>query len=94
MMNTPRPELRLRYDTRSYFNVRAKADVSQLNLPYETKLTKLEKTKNKKKLNNKKPDMLRSNGKQSGESAESPKAPLNPPPNPIHNHNTDPDSTP
>jgi len=37
--------------------------------------------------------MLRSNGKQSGESAESPKAPLNPP-NPIHNHNTGPDSTP
>jgi len=28
--------LYLRYDTRSYFNVCSKADISQLNLPYET----------------------------------------------------------
>jgi len=28
--------LRLRYDTRCYFNVRSKADISQLNLPHGT----------------------------------------------------------
>ena len=27
---------RLRYDTRCYFNVRSKADISQLNLPHGT----------------------------------------------------------
>ena len=26
----------IRYDTRSYFNVRSKADISQLNLPHGT----------------------------------------------------------
>ena len=26
----------IRYDTRCYFNVRSKADISQLNLPHET----------------------------------------------------------
>ena len=34
------------YDTRCYFNVRSKADMSQLNLPHET--TNLEKQKNEK----------------------------------------------
>jgi len=29
-------DLRLRYDTRCYFNVRSKADISQLNLPHGT----------------------------------------------------------
>ena len=28
--------LRVRYDTRCYFNVRSKADISQLNLPHGT----------------------------------------------------------
>ena len=27
----------IRYDTRCYFNVRSKADMSQLNLPYGSK---------------------------------------------------------
>ena len=27
----------IRYDTRSYFNVRSKVDVSQLNVPHGTK---------------------------------------------------------
>jgi len=27
---------RIRYDTRCYFNVRSKADISQLNLPHRT----------------------------------------------------------
>jgi len=27
----------IRYDTRCYFNVRSKADISQLNLPHGTK---------------------------------------------------------
>ena len=58
----------IRYDTircdtiRSYFNVRSKADISQLNLPHKptTKSGKIVKS-----------DMLRSIGKQSGESVES-----------------------
>ena len=29
-------EYRVRYDTRCYFNVRSKADISQLNLPHGT----------------------------------------------------------
>ena len=29
---------RIRYDTRCYFNVRSKADISQLNLPYANNL--------------------------------------------------------
>ena len=28
--------LKIRYDTRCYFNVRSKADISQLNLPHGT----------------------------------------------------------
>ena len=28
--------MKLRYDTRCYFNVRSKADISQLNLPHGT----------------------------------------------------------
>ena len=31
----------LRYDTRCYFNVRSKADISQLNLPHGTNDQKL-----------------------------------------------------
>jgi len=49
----------IRYDTRSNFNVPSKADISQLNLPHETKV------KNEKRLQIKKSDMLRSIGKQS-----------------------------
>jgi len=29
-------QLSIRYDTRCYFNVRSKADISQLNLPHGT----------------------------------------------------------
>jgi len=58
----------IRYDTRSYFNVHSKADISRLNLPHGTKLKMRDKEKLKSK---KKTDMLRSIGKQSGESAES-----------------------
>jgi len=29
-------QLTIRYDTRYYFNVRSKADISQLNLPHGT----------------------------------------------------------
>jgi len=32
----PRPYDTIRYDTRCYFNVRSKADISQLNLPHGT----------------------------------------------------------
>ena len=28
----------IRYDTRCYFNVRSKADISQLNLPHDTQI--------------------------------------------------------
>ena len=49
------------------FNVRSKADTSQLNLPHGTN-TKKWKTE---KLKSKKADMHRSIGKQSGESVES-----------------------
>jgi len=55
---------------RCSFNVRSKADIrggSQLNLPHGTK-TKKWKTE---KLKSKKTDMLRSIGKESGESVES-----------------------
>jgi len=51
------------------FNVRSKADISQLNLLHGNdnyKVEKKEKLKSKKKT-----DMLRSIGKQSGESMES-----------------------
>ena len=50
-----------RYDTRCYFNVRLKADISQLNLPQKS-------VKTGKKLKSKMTDMLRSNSKQSGKS--------------------------
>jgi len=56
----------LRYDTRCYFNVRSKADISQLNLPKRNR--QLKKCKNRKKLKSKKTDMLRSNSKQYGKS--------------------------
>ena len=51
----------IRYDTRCYFNVRSKADISQLNLPHGTDNWKCVKTE---KLKSKKTDMLRSNSKQ------------------------------
>ena len=47
--------------------MRSKADISQLNLPHETKNEKVENTKNIKQ----KTDVLRCIGKQSGESVES-----------------------
>ena len=57
----------MRYDMRCYFNVRSKADMSQLNLPHgtNTKKWKTEKLKIKKTV------MLRSISKQSGESTQS-----------------------
>jgi len=54
----------IRYDTRCDFNVRSKADISQLNLPHGTDNYKSVKTE--KKLKSKKTDMLRSNSKQFG----------------------------
>jgi len=50
----------MRCDARRYFNVRLKADTSQLNLPHGTK--KLNSEKQGKKLKSKKTDMLRSIG--------------------------------
>ena len=47
--------------------MRSKADTRQLNLPHGTKLKK----RKREKLKSQKPDMLRSIGKQSGESVES-----------------------
>jgi len=44
----------IRYDSRCCFNVRSKADISQLNLPHGTKKVEKRRTKNSK------PDMLRS----------------------------------
>ena len=41
----------IRYDTRCYFNVRSRADMSQLNLPHVTNNLKVEKRKTKKKKN-------------------------------------------
>ena len=38
-----------RYDTRCYFNVRSKADISQLNLPHGTDNYKSVKTEKKTK---------------------------------------------
>jgi len=49
-----------------YFNVRSKADTSQLNLPHGT--DNLKSVKTEKKIKSKKTDMLRSNSKQSGKS--------------------------
>jgi len=40
---------RLRYDTRCYFNLRSKADISQLNLPHGTDNWKSVKTEKKTK---------------------------------------------
>ena len=37
----------IRYDTRCYFNVRSKADISQLNLPHGTDNQKSAKTEKK-----------------------------------------------
>jgi len=54
------------YDTRCYFNVRSKADISQINLPHGNR--QLKECKKEKKLKSKKTDMLRSNSKQSGKS--------------------------
>ena len=53
---------------KQFFNVRSKVDISQLNLPHETnnEIVKIEQVKSKKK-----PGILRSIGKQSGESVES-----------------------
>jgi len=39
----------IRYDTRCYFNVRSKADISQLNLPHGTDNYKCVKTEKLKK---------------------------------------------
>ena len=47
----------IRYDTRCYFNVRSKADISQLNLPHGNR--QLKSVKTEKKLKSKKTDMLR-----------------------------------
>ena len=49
---------RVQYDTRCYFNVRSKAEISQLNLPHGNR--QLKKCKNRRKLKSKKTDMLRS----------------------------------
>ena len=56
----------IRYDTRCYFDVRSKADISQLNLPDGTDNKKSVKTE--KKLKSKQTDMLRSNSEQTGKS--------------------------
>ena len=48
-----KPELNaIRYDTRCYFNVRSKANTSQLNLPHGTATTK--KCKNRKRTKSRK----------------------------------------
>jgi len=51
----------IRYDTRSYFNVRSKADISQLNLPHETKLKKVEKKEKRQKKQAASPLLLANN---------------------------------
>ena len=56
----------IRHDTRCYFNVRSKADMSQIKLQHETTTNSGEQEDKKVKT-----DMLRSIGKQSGESVES-----------------------
>ena len=41
--DVPAPfSLTIRYDTRCYFNVRSKADISQLNLPHTTEIYRTE----------------------------------------------------
>ena len=60
-------EATLQYDTRCYFNVRSKADTSQLNLPHGTNGEKVEN----RQIKSKKTDMLIGIGKQLGESVES-----------------------
>ena len=39
----------IRYDTRCHFNVRSKADMSQLNLPHENTTKKCQKNRKTKK---------------------------------------------
>ena len=63
--DTTLSRITVRYDTRCYFNVRSKADISQLNLPHGNRQLKSVKTEKSKKT-----DMLRSNSKQSGKSIE------------------------
>ena len=66
----PGNELRKRrVDTISCFNVRSKADVSQLNLPARSEPTA--KKWKREKLNSEKTDKLKTIGQQSGESGES-----------------------
>jgi len=57
----------MRYDTRCYFYVSSKAEVNKLNLTHGTIIKKWKR----EKLKSKKTDMLRSIGKQSGESVKS-----------------------
>jgi len=45
--DTTLSRITVRYDTRCYFNVRSKADISQLNLPHGNQ--QLKKCKNRKK---------------------------------------------
>ena len=63
-LNMNKTKVMIRYDTRCYFNVRSKADISQLNLPHGN--GQLKKCKDRKKLKSKKMDMPRSSSKQSG----------------------------
>jgi len=66
--NATKPiQFRIRCDTRSYFNVSSKADISQFNLPHGTEVKKWKREKPKR--NN--TDTIRSIGKQSTESVES-----------------------
>jgi len=49
--NATKPiQFRIRCDTRSYFNVSSKADISQLNLPHGTEVKKSGKEKNQKEI--------------------------------------------
>jgi len=60
--------VKLRYDTRCYFNVRSKADMSQLNLPHGLARNRQLKSVKTEKVKTKNAGMLRTNSKQSGES--------------------------
>ena len=46
--HTRQPIITIRCDTRCYFNVRSKADISQLNLPHGTDNSAVENRKTKK----------------------------------------------
>ena len=59
----------VRYDTRCYFNVRSKADMSQLNLPHGNRQLKSIKAE---KLRSKRRNLLTSNSKSLGNHAVSP----------------------